>query len=181
MEAISSSIKYVSTVGSSPIIFMMAGVVVFCLLARRDYLHTIFVILALCSGFYSTLLKELFKEVRPTSYTFNDFIPWSKVLKPEIYSFPSTHTVLYTVFFGYLFYLSYTFKGIDRLTRHAGRILSGCMIVLVGGSRVLLGVHYVRDVVAGYFFGLVYLGLLIAGERFLVKKLSGKPLKHKKR
>lgn len=141
----------------------------------------LFTILSLSSGLYSAVLKSVFKLGRPEGYLPEGLIPWERILKSEIYSFPSTHTVFYTAFFGYLIYLSYSIKGLDKLTRHAVRIFSAVMVLLVGGSRVLLGAHYIRDVVAGYIFGLVYLGLLIAGERFLAQRQLNRPLRRKKR
>jgi len=180
MEVIKQSVMYISAVGSSPIIFVVAGVVLLYFLVKKDYLRMLFVALSLGSGLYSAVLKSIFKLHRPEGYLPEGLIPWERVIKSELYSFPSTHTVFYTAFFGYLIYLSYSIKGTDKLTRHAIRIFSAIMVLLVGGSRVLLGAHYVRDVVAGYVFGLVYLGLLITGERFLAQRLANTPRARKK-
>ena len=181
MQIVYDSVKDISVVGSSPIIFAVAGVVLLYLLVKKDYLRMLFTALSLGSGLYSAVLKSIFKLQRPEGYLSEGFIPWEWLLKSEVYSFPSTHTVFYTAFFGYLIYLSYSIKGLDKLTRHAIRIFSAVMVLLVGGSRVLLGAHYVRDVVAGYIFGLLYLGLLIAGERFLAQRLLNTPQARKKR
>ena len=181
MQSLAESIKSISAVGSSPVIFAVAGVVLLYFLVKRDYLRMLFVALSLCSGLYSAVLKSIFKLHRPEGYLSEGLIPWERVLKSEIYSFPSTHTVFYTAFFGYLIYLSYNIKGLDKLARHAIRIFSAIMVLFVGGSRVLLGAHYVRDVVAGYVFGFIYLGLLIAGKRFLAQRLSNTPPVRKKR
>ncbi len=180
MTLFTNSIRNISVVGSSPIIYVMAGVVLLYFLVKKDYLRMLFVALSLCSGLYSAMLKEVFKLHRPEGYLPEGLIPWERVLKSEIYSFPSTHTVFYTAFFGYLIYLSYSIKGLDKLTKHTARIFSGIMVLFVGSSRVLLGAHYERDAVAGYIFGLIYLGLLIAGERFLGQKLLNTPLERKK-
>lgn len=181
MQSVTESIKSISMVGSSPIIFIVAGIVLLYFLVKKDYLRMLFTALSLCSGLYSAIIKSIFKLERPEGYLSEGFIPWERVLKSEVYSFPSTHTVFYTAFFGYLIYLSYSIKGLDKLTKHATRIFCAFMVLLVGGSRVLLGAHYVRDVVAGYIFGLLYLGLLIAGERFLAQRLLNTPQARKKR
>ena len=181
MQSFTESIKSISAVGSSPIIFALAGIILLYFLVKKDYLRILFVTLSLCSGLYSAVLKSIFKLHRPEGYLSEGLIPWERVLKSESYSFPSTHTVFYMAFFGYLIYLSYSIKGLDKLARHAIRIFSAMMVLFVGGSRVLLGAHYVRDVVAGYIFGLVYLGLLIAGEKFLAQRLANTPPTRKKR
>lgn len=181
MEIIIQAVINISAVGSSPIIFVVAGVVILFFLVRREWLRTFFVALSLGSGLYSTLIKSIFKLTRPDGYMPSEFIPWEKVLISEVYSFPSTHVVLYTAFFGYLLYLSYKLKGVSKFVKHTARIFSAVMVVFVGGSRILLGAHYLRDVIAGYIFGLIYLGFLITGERFLAQKLLNTPPKRKKR
>jgi len=170
MEILAGSIKEVSVVGSSPIIFIIALLVALFLIVRQEYWRLITLALSLVSGLYSSLLKYLFNEQRPVGYISTGFIPWERVLKSEAYSFPSTHTVWYTVFFGYLFYLSFKLRGVDKVVRHVARFFCAFMIVFVGLSRVLLGAHFVKDVVFGYLFGIVYLSAVIFCERLLYAK-----------
>ena len=179
MDVLINSIKEVSVIGSSPVIFILAFLAVAYFFVRRDYLRILTLVLSFCSGIYSTLLKGIFEEGRPVGYTSVGFIPWDKILVWEGFSFPSTHTVLYTVFFGYLFYLSYKLKNVDKLLQHTVRIASAILVVFVGISRILLGAHFVKDVVFGYFFGAVYLAALIIGERFWEQRRARKLLKHK--
>lgn len=179
MNILISSIKTVSIIGGSPGIVALTLIVVLFFLARKDYFRTLTVILSLGSGLYSTLLKGLFGEARPLGYVSSELIKWNRYLAWETYSFPSTHVVVYTAFFGFLFYLSCSLKDINKLVRYSLRFSCAFMIVSVGASRVLLGAHYVRDVVFGYVFGLIYLSAVIAIERFWGQKQAGKLLKHK--
>ena len=156
--------------GGSPVIFGIAFLVAIFLLVRRDYLRLVILAISLVSGVYSSLLKLIFKESRPVSYISNGLIPWDRLVKSEAYSFPSTHTVLYTVFFGYLFYLSFKLKGVDKVVRHSARLFCALMIISVGISRVLLGAHFVKDVVSGYLFGLLYLGAVIYIDRLMYRR-----------
>lgn len=155
------TIKDVSVIGSSPIIFVIALFIALFLIIRRDYWRLFTLALSLASGLYSSLLKLIFNEQRPAGYVSDGFIPWDRLVKSEAYSFPSTHTVLYTAFFGYLFYLSFKLKGVDKIIRHMTRFFCASMIVFVGISRILLGAHFVRDVILGYLFGLMYLGVVV--------------------
>jgi len=61
------------------------------------------------------------------------------------YGFPSGHTQATTIFWGF-----FTLK--KRRLELA--LTSAVIIILVGYSRVYLGVHYLRDVVGGAFFGI---------------------------
>ncbi len=171
MDLIFNAIKEVSVIGSSPIIFGIAFLVALFLFVRRDYLRLVIIAISLASGVYSSLLKLIFKESRPVGYVSDGFIPWDRLVKSEAYSFPSTHTVLYTAFFGYLFYLSFKLKGVDKVVRHMVRVFCASMIVFVGISRVLLGAHFVKDVVFGYIFGLLYLGAVIYIDRLMNRRL----------
>ena len=180
MGIIIESIKDVSVVGSSPIIFLVAFLAALYMFARGDYIRVGTLILSLISGLYSSVLKYLFNEQRPAGYISDGLIPWERVLKSEVYSFPSTHTVLYTVFFGYLFYLTFKLSNIGKILRHTTRIFCALMIVLVGVSRILIGAHFVKDVVFGYLFGLLYLGAVIYVEGLLERKRAKKQLKHRR-
>lgn len=161
MQVIFELMKDISTVGSSLIIFLIAALVALFLLVRRDYLRLFILALSIVSGLYSSLLKLIFKEQRPAGYISDGFIPWDRLVKSEAYSFPSTHAVLYTAFFGYLFYLSFKLKGVDKVVRHVVRFFCAIMIILVGISRVLLGAHFLKDVIFGYLFGALYLTVVI--------------------
>lgn len=178
MDFISSAIKDVSFVGSSPVIFGVAGVVILYTLARKDLIHAVLVVLSLGSGLYSSILKNIFKEGRPTSFVADGFLPWEQLLKSEIYSFPSTHTVFYTAFFGYLFYLSFNLEGIDKVIRYSVRAFTVVMIVFVGLSRVLLGAHYIKDVVFGYLFGLIYLSVVIVIDKLTNSRSNFRHIDH---
>lgn len=134
--------------------FSLVFLTAFLLYKQEKYLEISFIIISFCSYFYSVTLKGLFKSPRPLGAD-----PTAILL--DNYSFPSTHVVTYTVIFGFLFYLT-TQKIIkDRLLRNSLKLTFLYLILLVGFSRVYLGQHYARDVLFGYLFGSVYLGLII--------------------
>jgi membrane-associated phospholipid phosphatase len=57
-------------------------------------------------------------------------------------------------------------------------LASVALIVFVGSSRVLLQVHYLSDVLAGYASGAAWVALCIAGlEVVRQRKLRGQPAK----
>ena len=179
MELIVSVIKNVSLVGSSPTIFIVALLMTLYFLFRKDWIRVVLVFLSMCSGLCSVLLKGLFEQSRPEGYVSTGFIPWERIFVWESYSFPSTHTVVYTAFFGYLFYLSLKLKGVDKIIRHITRLFCAFMVVFVGVSRILLGAHFTKDVVTGYLIGFLYLGGIIVLERFLEQRQAKKLLKHR--
>jgi undecaprenyl-diphosphatase len=70
----------------------------------------------------------------------------------EKYSFPSGHTVHYTVFFGFLWFLSFGLVKL-RLLRRALLGVLGALVLAVGLARVYLGAHWMSDVIGGYLLG----------------------------
>jgi undecaprenyl-diphosphatase len=77
-------------------------------------------------------------------------------------SFPSGHTLHYTVFYGFLLFVVATnFK--RSWPRAALLIIFALLILLVGPSRVYLGEHWPTDVLGGYLIGALCLGPLIGG------------------
>ena len=180
MSLLKDMLSSISFVGNSLFIYILVATTGLYLLLRKDWIKVLSIILCSVSSFYSTFLKGVFLETRPMGFVSESFVPWERLLVWETYSFPSTHVVVYTVFFGYLFYSSYTLKHFDKVIRHLIRSLSAIMVVLVGMSRVSVGAHYIKDVVAGYLFGFLYLAFVIGLEKLLVQKSKEKLLKHKK-
>ena len=66
--------------------------------------------------------------------------------------------------YGYLIYLIYK-KIKNPYIKYLGIIILSLLIILIGISRIYLGVHYFSDVVAGYTLSLIYLIIFIRVRR----------------
>lgn len=71
--------------------------------------------------------------------------------------FPSGYVVEYIVFWGLLFSLI-LFKR-DRWWHYALLIISALFVILVGPSRIYLGDYWATDVLGGYMFGVLLVGI----------------------
>ena len=78
----------------------------------------------------------------------------------EGYSFPSGHVMLYFVFLGTLAFVLSWEKRQSPLHRLVLIAASVAMLV-VGLSRIYLGVHWLGDVVAGYAYGAMVVGAAV--------------------
>lgn len=84
------------------------------------------------------------------------------------FSFPSGHSMVAMAFFGLLVWMVWRYEA-DRATRIGCAIAFSAVIVLVGVSRIYLGVHYASDVLAGFCVSLAWLAIYtrVAAPLFL--------------
>lgn len=93
------------------------------------------------------LLKNIFQRPRP------DF---SNVFYHESgYSFPSGHAMLSVLFYGITAYLIVK-EGFSWKTRIRSISAAFTLSLLIGFSRIFLGVHYLTDVLGGWAAGLTW-------------------------
>ncbi|MBC7740051.1 MAG: phosphatase PAP2 family protein [Candidatus Saccharibacteria bacterium] len=101
-----------------------------------------------------TALKMLFRRARPDLGLFDE----------HSFSFPSGHAAISAAFFGFLVYLVVR----QRIVSHGPAVLAGGLaILLVGTSRLVLGEHYLSDVLGGYLVGAtwVVIGIWLTERR----------------
>ncbi len=85
------------------------------------------------------------------------------------YSFPSGHSVTSVVFYGLLLYLIQR-NCKNKTLRNILSVVCGFLAVIIGPSRIYVGVHWPTDVLAGWCIGAVVLIIAIA----LVDKYTAK-------
>jgi undecaprenyl-diphosphatase len=123
------------------------------LLRRRRWADALLVVVTLAGIQLLTLgLKQAFERSRPDD--------GSAVPLPPSYSFPSGHAGTAAAFFGGLTLLLAAAVPAGR--RRLLVLTVGSAIALaIGASRVVLNVHYVSDVLAGFALGLAWLALCL--------------------
>lgn len=76
------------------------------------------------------------------------------------FSFPSGHSFVSITFYGFLIYLVYN-SNYKSETKFILISLLLVLILMIGISRIYLGVHYPSDVIGGFVGGLAYLLIFI--------------------
>lgn len=115
------------------------------------------------SGLVVFLTKNIFLRDRP--------IMGQMTLKD--YSFPSGHSFLAVSFYGFLLYLLLKDKNVKYRKLKIGILIF--LIITIPLSRLILGVHYLTDVLGGITLGLAYLfALLMLYESNFIKEREDK-------
>jgi undecaprenyl-diphosphatase len=113
------------------------------------------------AGLLNTLLKQSFARARPEAF-FDYPLPLSQ-------SFPSGHAIFAASVFGGLAVLLS-----DRIRNKSLQVLvwvvALALILLVGTSRVYLGVHYPSDVLAGYAVAVFWVAGVALGDRIAMHR-----------
>lgn len=149
---------FVTFLGGNIALFVgSVGIFLFLLVKRYRQEALLFIFTFSTGVFLNLLLKYVVARARP------EIAP---LINEIFYSYPSGHSMNSFVFYSLLAYLFYHFSRNLTLSILVGL---GCLflILLIGVSRVYLGVHYPSDVVAGYLAGIGWLLTVLVVQRTL--------------
>ena len=160
--ALTSVMQSASFLGSTLFLVIFGVMIVIALYWRKHRRGAIlFTITTVGSSILLTALKFAFKRVRPE--------PFFDTILPASYSFPSGHSLASFCFYGALAVILTT-----RIKSVWLKIIvwisAITMILLVGISRIYLGVHHPSDVVAGYAVGLIWVMTIAVGDKLIHAK-----------
>ena len=151
-QAIASA---VSALGSARmIVFLGLSGVAFLIGLRRWLFLEGWVIAVIGGEALNIWLKRLVQRPRPLH---------SAILSSQSWSFPSGHAMESLIGYGMLAYVLFVFVPSAPRWRVSIALGATLLILLIGWSRIYLGVHYVSDVVGGYAAGLIWLAACISG------------------
>ena len=145
-----------AALGSGVATWIVLGVGSAFLWVTRHHISVLLLWVSLLGGrLLSEELKALFDRPRPRPLNWDLELFGRPVVFPASPSFPSGHAVTSIVVFGTLAYLIIRLEPTVRMRRWT-LALTGGIILLIGLSRIYLGVHYPSDVLAGYLAGFVW-------------------------
>ena len=104
------------------------------------------------------ILKNTFKRKRPSK---------NRLVNEKGYSYPSGHTMTATIFYGFIIFLI-IISSLALPIKIIFISLLSLIILLVGYTRIYLGVHYLSDVIVAILFGSSYLLLYIFFTYFIL-------------
>ena len=106
------------------------------------------------------LLKRIIQRPRPPLER--------RLVKQGGFSYPSGHTMVSLAIYGILIYLAMT-KIKNKKLKILAVVLLTLMILLIGISRIYVGVHYPSDVLGGYFCAIMLIIIDITVVNHFIK------------
>jgi undecaprenyl-diphosphatase len=150
-----------TNVGSSIGLGAIVLVAVIALVRRRERAAAAFVVGTVVSGvLLNLLLKMIFARARPDLASAIAVARW--------YSFPSGHAMGSFITFGALTYIVLR-RAWPWRVKSAALAIALTMIVLIGVSRVYLGVHWASDIAGGWSAGAVWVASAVVAFEMLLR------------
>ena len=144
-DNITPIVKGITQLGGA--IFLIGLSVILSIIIKNKKIGILIWINIVISTLLNQILKYIVQRPRPTEF---------RIIDERGYSFPSGHSMVSAAFYGFLIYLIY--KNIKNKYIKWGLItILSLLIVLIGISRIYLGVHYTSDVIAGILISILYL------------------------
>ena len=129
-------------------VFMVALITILIFIFNKNKKYGLFLTLDLVLiTIFQYILKFTFLRVRPIDIN---------LIEETGYSFPSGHSLTAFAFYGLIIYLIQT-SNLTKRSKKIYIILFSIIILVVGVSRVYLGVHFFTDVVGAFSFSLAFL------------------------
>jgi undecaprenyl-diphosphatase len=154
--ATSLVMRAASISGSVPVVIVvMALVATWAFRQKAGRLGAVLLSVVLSADLLNVLLKMAFQRPRPDLFL--------EIVQPASFSFPSGHTMGSTAAYGLAVFVVAWLRPSLRAPLY---VLTPVLVLLIGISRVFLGVHWPTDVLAGFAVGvlMVVIGKLALGS-----------------
>ena len=163
---LTTAMRGISFFGSTLFLSVMTVVVIFCFVVRHWRREAVlFAITMVGAALLDVTLKDTFHRSRP--------VPFFNIVAPSSYSFPSGHALASFCFYGALAaILTARLKNTRSRTAIWGS--AAIVVLLIGLSRIYLGVHYTTDVLAGFVAALIWIFVVTFVEQQLSKRRQRK-------
>ena len=139
-------------------VVIILGIILLLIKSLREKYGVKFAIATLSSTALYQIMKYIFQRPRPDLTL--------RLIEQGGYSFPSGHSMNCLVSYGILIYLLLRYCENRRLAKLLSFGL-GLLTILIGFSRVYVGVHYPTDIIGGWSLGIaVLVAMIYAFEKF---------------
>lgn len=148
-DTLTNIFKFISHMcGPITIVTLLIIILIF---GKNDEYDMYTVIITAGAFIINYIVKNIFKRPRPLDIN---------LITETGFSLPSSHAMVSVSFYGFLMYYIYKLD-INKKKKILLEVILSILIILIGVSRVYLGVHYASDVLAGMTLSIAYYILFI--------------------
>ncbi|WFA10399.1 phosphatase PAP2 family protein [Tissierella sp. Yu-01] len=148
-----SIMKFISFIGSGAFLFPVVGIAfIYSLIKKKYYVSKLLILSSLGCWVVNYVLKLLINRTRPL-----DFF----LVEQGGLSYPSGHSMVSMsmyLTFAYLLCKNTKFKSNEKIIYTIAIIA----VVLMGISRIYLGVHWPTDVIGGFLMGYLFFRMIVS-------------------
>ena len=148
MTEAKTKIAKIITRMASPIVLALLAFFVFISVKNKRLKYSIICNLVI-AALLNFIIKNIIQRPRPIEH---------RLIDETGYSFPSGHSMVSMAFYGYLIYIINKYVD-NKIIKIISTIALTILIILIGMSRIYLGVHYTSDVCGGFCVAISYLML----------------------
>lgn len=146
---VTGTMIFISLLASAITLILLS--IAFRILMKNKKYSKLIIINLILSFVTNRVLKIIIRRPRPQRI---------QIMPEKGFSFPSGHAMVAFAYYGFLIYLiSKSIK--NKKIKYPLIAFLSILILLIGISRIYLGVHYVTDVLGGFIFGFIYLVLFV--------------------
>lgn len=146
-NVLTNILKFISFLASTW--YIVGASLLLVIVSKKNRFY--FALNPICCSLLNQLLKLIIARPRPNIL---------RLVEESGYSFPSGHAMISVAFYGFIIYIicKKDYKLIWKLVISIPLLL---LIILVGISRIYLGVHFASDIIGAYMVGFMYLIIFI--------------------
>ncbi|NYF25649.1 phosphatase PAP2 family protein [Sporosarcina sp. JAI121] len=163
---LTSIMKTFTWIGSGYVVASIAMIGFIGLYFALRYRQQAFLLIAVVAGsiLLNSILKNYFKRERPDIH---------RILDVNGFSFPSGHSMMAFALYAIIAYIAWR-NVKTTMSRVLLILLTAFMIIMIGTSRIYLGVHYPSDVIGGFVASALWLTFAISIYAYFKNKREKK-------
>lgn len=148
-------VKFITEFGNYTV--MIPVIILFYLFNKDKSFNRYFTINLVAIFTSNFIVKNIIRRDRPIDIN---------LIIENGFSFPSGHSMVSFAFYGFIIYYVYH-TDLKKPLKYGLMALLSFIILLIGLSRIYLGVHYASDVIGGFLLAFIYLVIYI---KFIYKR-----------
>lgn len=162
---LTSIMKVFTWIGSGYVVALIALIGFMVLYFVLRYRHQAFLLISVIAGsvLLNSVLKLYFRRERPEIH---------RIMDANGFSFPSGHTMMAFALYAIIAYIAW--RNVKKtMSRVVLVLFTAFMIIMIGTSRIYLGVHYPSDIVGGFAASALWVTIAISVYAYFQNKRTG--------